>query len=125
MQEQARMMEAQRQALQQQGVSEENYTKGFEDGLKKGFESGKDATFKDFQANYPAIETNAIRNMANAVFTMEIPDNFRNLIDQTEAALKIDPNDNLRKALLVLYRFRLAELQPPPPPTKKKSRAKN
>jgi flagellar biosynthesis/type III secretory pathway protein FliH len=83
MQEQECMMAAQREALDRQGKHEEQYKQGFEDGLKKGFGNGSQGTFKDFQANYPMIETNAVRNMASAVFTLERPDDFRNLIDQT------------------------------------------
>lgn len=114
MQEQARMLEAQRKALEQQGGNEQKYKEGFEDGLKKGFEAGKEAAYKDFKDNYQIIEANAVRGLANAVFNLEGADNFRSLIDQVEAALAKDPNDNLRKALLVLYRHRLSELQPTP-----------
>ncbi len=119
LQEQQRMLAAQRELMSNQAM-EENYRKGFEEGLKAGFENGAQATIKDFQSNYPMIEASAVRNMANAVFTLERPDDFRLLIGQTESALDQDPGDNLRKAMLVLYKYRLAELQPLPPTSKKK-----
>ncbi len=124
MREQERMMAAQREAFARNLV-EENYRKGFEEGLKKGFDEGKESTLNDYRANFPMIEQTVIRNMANTVFTTNNPDDFRTLIAQAETALKEDPGDNVKKVFLILFKHRLAELQPPPPPPPIKKKVKS
>jgi len=121
MQEQQADMAAQREAMGRQLI-EANYKRGFEDGLKKGFQDGSEATYKVVKENMPSIGQTIIRNLANLIFDAENPDQFRDLITKFEGDLVLDPGDKFKKAMLILYKARLAELIPPAPvvkPTKK------
>jgi flagellar biosynthesis/type III secretory pathway protein FliH len=123
MQEREREMAANREAMAK-GRIEQNYRQGYEAGLKQGFDDGRDATLKDFRANFLMLEQTIIRKMANILFTTENPDEFRNMIAQNEQGLKEDPDDNVKKVLLILSRYRLAELVPPQAPATKKKKPK-
>lgn len=118
MQEEQQSRQAQRE-LMIQNQADRNYRKGFEDGMKQGFENGATAQLEEIKGRIVPIGEAIIRNTANLIFKEEDPDKFRNLISQFSADLEKDPGDNMKKALLLLYRARLAELMPPTPPPAK------
>lgn len=124
MQEQERMMAAQREAMSHQ-VVEENFKKGYETGIADGFENCKKAMLKEFQEYLPTLEQQILSNSMRYVFTATSATDLQAAVAQAEVYLAANPQDYQKKGMILLFKARIAELTPPPPvPVKKKPRAK-
>ena len=125
MQEQVEYLKAQREAMAQQTI-EINFRKGYEAGLSDGYENAKKTFFKDFTDYLPTLQTNIIRDSMKMVFTAQSREELETLVKQIEPMLAANPEDYTKKAMLILFKVRIAELTPPPPlpPPKKVKKAK-
>lgn len=123
MQEQERMMAAQREAMSRQAV-EENFKKGYETGITDGFENCRKAMLQQFQEYLPTLQQQIIQDAMRSIFTAASVTDLQAAVAQAEVYLAANPQDYQKKGMVLLFKARIAELTPPPTPEPAKQKAK-